>query len=463
MGKIRRLGQGQPTTRIVQHVGSSLDNGGCVSAQQWLTLSVVRAGYCRWVGRGGRDTSRDGATMSEQERSARPAVVLHVINSLGVSGGAEQQLVSNLAHFADSRFEHHIAYLYEYDFETRTETAARVAASVHQVLPTGSKRSRRQAIRRLGAVVEELEPALIHCSLADASLAARVVGWRRNIPVIESLVNIAHDSVRLVDNPNVKAWKLCAHRFVDRITTRRVAAFHALSNVVARSWHESVGIDMDRIHVIPRGVDVEGLDAQAETGPNPGDLAHEFEFNADANIILSVGRHEPQKGQRYLIEAMPMILKTHPNTVLLIAGRPGSVSEGLEQTVTRVGVESAVRILGRRTDVAALVKASDVFVFPSLYEGLGVSLLEALALGAAVATSDIEPMNDVVTDGDNGRLFKPMSPDDISLVVSELLGDIGQRERLGEAGRVTIAGSYTAVAAAQKLEQLYRDVLQTKE
>lgn len=397
--------------------------------------------------------------MSDRERSARPDIVLHVINSLGVSGGAEQQLISNIAHFTDPRFEHHIAYLYGYDFETRTGMAGEVAESLHQVLPTGSKGSRRQAIHRLGVIVEEVEPALIHCSLADASLAARVVGWRRHIPVVESLVNIAHDPIRLVDSPNVKAWKLNAHRLLDRVTMRRVAAFHALSGVVARSWHESVGIDMDRIHVIPRGVDVDGLNSQAAAGPNRGDLAEELGFDPAANVVLSVGRHEPQKGQRYLIEAMPEILEAHPNTVLLIAGRPGSASESLAETTRRAGVQSVVKFMGRRTDVAALVKASDVFVFPSLYEGLGVSLLEALALGVAVATSDIEPMNEVVVDEDNGRLFEPMSPSSIARVMGELLGDRDQRKRIGSAGRVTIASSFTSEAAALSLEQLYRAVV----
>ncbi len=440
--------------------GGSFNDDGCVGAQQGSALSMDYVGYCRWVGRGGWHPSRDGATMNEQERDAHPAAVLHVINSLGVSGGAEQQLISNLAHFTDSQFEHHIAYLYEYDFETRTDTATEVAAALYQVLPTGSKRSRRQAMRRLDAIVEQLEPALIHCSLADASLAARVVGWRRNIPVIESLVNIAHDPVRLVDNPGVKAWKLNAHRLLDRVTMRRVAAFHALSSVVAESWCKSVGIDRDRIHVIPRGVDVQGLHAQAAAGPNRADLAQELGFDPNGNILVSVGRHEPQKGQRYLIEAMPRILEAHPSLVLLIAGRPGSASDTLKETVARVGVESAVRFLGRRTDVAALVKASDVFVFPSLYEGLGVSLLEALALDAAVATSDIAPMNEVVTDGQNGRLFRSMSPTDVARIVTELLDDGDQRKRLGEAGEVTILDGYTSAAASQGLEQLYRDVLE---
>ena len=117
--------------------------------------------------------------------------------------------------------------------------------------------------------------------------------------------------------------------------------------------------------------------------------------------------------------------------------------------------------MGRRTDVAALIKASDVFVFPSLYEGLGVSLLEALALGAAVAASDIEPINEVIVDGVNGRLFRPRDPDDIASVVTDLLISTDQRNRLGEEGQVTISEKYTAEAAVRGLEQLYRDVLES--
>ena len=397
--------------------------------------------------------------MSDQGRSSQTDVVLHVINSLGISGGAEQQLISNLRHFSDSLFEHHIAYLYDYDFENRTSEANDVAASILPLFPPGSKHSRPQAISRLGRVVRDLQPDLIHCSLADASLAARIVGWRQRIPVVESLVNIAHDPVRLIDSPYVTAWKLYAHRGVDRITMRRVEAFHALSNVVARSWHESVGIDLDRIHVIPRGVDAAGLLAQAASGPTRQELADEFRFDPNSKVILSVGRHEPQKGQRYLIEALPEILSAEPSTVLLVAGRPGSASEGLTETANRFGVEPAIRFMGRRTDVAALIRAADVFVFPSLYEGLGVSLLEALALGAAVAASDVEPLNEVIVDGINGRLFRSRDPDDIASVVTDLLASTDQRNRLGKEGQVTISETYTAVVAAHRLEDLYRDVL----
>ena len=241
---------------------------------------------------------------------------------------------------------------------------------------------------------------------------------------------------------------------------RRVKVFHALSNVVARSLYESVGIDVDRIHVIPRGVDAEGLLAQAASGPTRLELAKEHRFDSESKIILSVGRHEPQKGQRYLIEALPKILSAEPSTVLLVAGRPGNASDSLAETANRFGVESAVRFMGRRTDVAALIKATDVFVFPSLYEGLGVSLLEALALGAAVAASDVEPLNEVIVDGVNGRLFKPRDPADIVSVVTELLKDAEQRRRLGRAGQDTIAERYTADAAARRLEELYRNVLE---
>lgn len=385
--------------------------------------------------------------------------VLHVINSLGVSGGAEQQLVSNLAAFRDSRLEHHVAYLYEYDFETRTADAVAAASSVTPVMGSDGKRSRLGTIKKLDHVVRDIGPDLIHCSLADAALASRVVGRRRRIPVVESLVNISHDPVRTIDNPAVTRPKLALHRLVDRLTMRSVARFHALTDAVKESWVESVGIDAEKVTVIPRGVDMSRLDATMADGPGKPQLLAELGLPLDSEIVLSVGRQEAQKGQRYLVQAMRSLVEASPSRVLLIAGRPGNAATTLQELVAELGLEDHVRILGRRTDVPALIAACDVFAFPSLFEGLGVALLEAMACAAPIVTTDAPPMNAVLRSGVDGLTVAPRDIAALASAIGELLHDPGRARALGASARQRVSDEFALPDTAWRVEQLYLDEL----
>lgn len=380
-----------------------------------------------------------------------------MIDSLGVVGGAEQQLVANLKRFTDPRLTHGLVCIYVDPHQTR-------AAELPFDLPVtylwddgGRPKSRLELVRRLDRAVGRLEPALLHCSLPDAGLATRLVGGRRRIPVIESLVNISHEPVRLVDNPVVRPWKLAAHRLVDRATMRFVTRFHALSPAVARSWHRFAGVPPAKTVVIPRGVDLSELAFPRDEARRT--LFAEFGLAPDTFLVLAVGRHEPQKGQRYLVEAFPQILAGCEEAVLMIAGQPGSMTSGLERRVAELGLGDRVRLLGSRTDVPRLLAAADVFAFPSLFEGLGVSLLQAMASGRACVSVDRAPMNEVIDDGLTGLLVPAEDPDALAAAVLALAADPGERLRLGAAAAAVVAERYAADAVAAEIEKLYLSVL----
>ncbi|MDH5293467.1 MAG: glycosyltransferase family 4 protein, partial [Acidimicrobiia bacterium] len=319
------------------------------------------------------------------------AKILHVINRFGTSGGAENQLFNNLRAFTDRSLSHSVVYIFRRDVEDPLPDVDK-----HGLFEVGASPRRRQIISALDDHVTAAKPDLIHCSLADAALASRVVGRRRGIPVVESLVNISHDPVRTQDNPSVNLLKLAGHRLLDRFTMRSVDHFHALTKAVAKSWMDNIGIPPEKITVIPRGIDLESIDGAA----SGAGVRESIGVPADAVMLLNVARQEPQKGQRYLLEAMPAILSRHPDAVAVFAGRDGNSSKLLRELVTRHDLADRVRFLGVRDDVPALLAAADVFVFPSLFEGLGVSLLEAMAAGgAACATSDAVPFDEIIDPG----------------------------------------------------------------
>lgn len=112
-------------------------------------------------------------------------------------------------------------------------------------------------------------------------------------------------------------------------------------------------------------------------------------------VLISVGRQEYQKGQRYLLEAAEALLSRRSRLVLLVAGRTGQASRELERLAARPGLAARVRFLGHREDVPDLLAATDVFVFPSLWEGLGGALIEVMALSLPIVASDNLPVADL--------------------------------------------------------------------
>jgi glycosyltransferase involved in cell wall biosynthesis len=390
---------------------------------------------------------------------SQPRFVLHVIDSLGNVGGAEQQLVEQLRRFSDRRLRHSVVCLYNTGPSQSRQALVPSTVSLYHLFPTNERKPTRwQTQQRLNSLVRQLQPDLIHCSLPDASLASRIVARRRKLPLIETLVNISHERVRTEGNPSVTPLKLAFHRLLDRATMRSVTRFQAISPAVAESWSRVVGLPQGRMSVIPRGIDLAafaGIDRKVARRV----IRAELSLPESALILLNLGREQPQKGQRFLIEAMSRIVESVPEAVLLIAGSPGLHSQVLRQNVADRGLRATVRFLGRREDIPQLFGASDLFVFPSLYEGLGVSLLEAMAAGLAVITTDRPPMSEVVDNGLTGVLVPPGDPTALAEAVLALAGDPSARQRMGEAARSVVAARFSIASTARQVEQLYSEVL----
>jgi glycosyltransferase involved in cell wall biosynthesis len=131
----------------------------------------------------------------------------------------------------------------------------------------------------------------------------------------------------------------------------------------------------------------------------------------------------------------------------------------VEAAIERLGLSDRVILLGRRSDVPRLLGAADVFVFPSLFEGLGVSLLQAMGRGLPVVTTDRRPMSDVVSDGVTGLLVPAEDAAAIASAVAHLHADPALRARLGAAARGEVATHYDADEIAARVERFYLSAL----
>jgi len=393
--------------------------------------------------------------MAPSDKADRPRVVLHVINSLGLSGGAEQQLMMNFKHFTDESFEHRVAYLYT---GPDISWLSSLSTAVVDLNKGKDNTSLPLSAGRLLRLVRDLRPSLIHCSLAEASLISRLVGWLTGTPVLESLVNISHEPIRTVDSSAVKLWKLRMHRAIDRVSMKPVTQFHALTDEVARSWVDTVGLPSDKVTVIPRGLSFAQLAAAQLSSTARADLRHEL--IGDSKIfVLAVGREEPQKGHRYLISAFSELIGRGLDAHLVMMGRSGSSSAALGEQIVEEGLDRRVTRLGVKRDVYRYMNAADMLVFPSLFEGLGVSLIEAMGCGLPAIVFDRPPMNQIVTNGQTGLVSGDRDIAGLADTMEQLASDPELASRLGEEAARYARTEFDIDTTTKRLEGLYHSLL----
>jgi glycosyltransferase involved in cell wall biosynthesis len=377
--------------------------------------------------------------------------VLFVIDGLG-TGGAERSLAEMLPLMASAGVTATVACL--------SRRAEGVEAQVRRqgfdvrILGGVGRLSQARALRRL---IGAKRPHLVHTAIFESDLAGRLAAVGTSVPVLTSLVNTTYDPVRRRD-PNVRAVSLAAAKLIDRWTGRYMTThFHAISHAVKRAAMASLHIPSDRITVVERGRDGARL-GEAGAGRRRRVRAS-LGLREDHEVLVNVGRREYQKGQRYLLEAFRLLVGPRPQLRLLIAGRSGQQAERLSGMTGQLGLGERVEFLGHRADVPDLLAAADVFVFPSLYEGLGGALIEAMALGLPIVASDLEAVREVVEAGRSGLLVPPGDPEALALAIARLLDDRTLARSLGACGRRVFEQRFTLERSTTRMVDLYRDLV----
>lgn len=352
---------------------------------------------------------------------------LFVINSLD-AGGAERSLVEALDQLEDRGIGSAVVTLRPgtIGFEASVKSAG------HDVR-TLSSRGRLAQIREFRGLVRELEPSLVYTALFDADVVGRLGCIGLDVPVVSNLVNTAYDPVRRND-PNVRTGRLRVVQAIDGFTARHFTDhFHAISETTKDSARLQLGIDPGRVTVIPRGRDVTRLGSRTEE--RRAASRRMLDVASGCDVLVSVGRQEYQKGQSNLIEAMSQIVEERPNARLFIAGREGNSTSSLARLIETLGLGDVVTFLGHRDDVTDVLAAADVFVFPSLYEGLGGAAIEAMALGLPIVASDLPALREVVEEGENALLVTPGDVPRLAHAVVAVLSDRDLQDRFGARSR----------------------------
>ena len=177
-----------------------------------------------------------------------------------------------------------------------------------------------------------------------------------------------------------------------------------------------------------------------------------------------IARLAPQKGHRVLFDALPRVLERVPEARVRVVGHEelSTVAE-LRAYAAGRGVADRVAFEGFRGDVPSVLRELDLFVLPSLWEGFGLVLLEAMAAGRPVVASAVGPIPEVVVDGESGLLVPPGDPEALARAIVRVLEDAVLAERLGRAGRARVEQVFGLDRMVERTDALYQELVRASD
>ena len=232
---------------------------------------------------------------------------------------------------------------------------------------------------------------------------------------------------------------------------RNADVVHAISQKLAQNAGR---FRAKRVVVIPNGVDGSTFKSMDKKK-----LREQYGFSIDAKIVVSVARLVPVKGLDYLIKAVSLLLQTDNKINLLIIG-DGSQRAELEELISELKLDNRVRLMGTipHEQIAGFLNLADVFVLPSLSEGLGIAIIEAMACGIPVIGTNVDGIPDIIKDNDNGVLVPPGDAEALAGAIDKLLQDEELRGKLAVRGLEEVEQRFQWENIYQQVRQVYFDL-----
>ncbi len=363
-----------------------------------------------------------------------PAKVMLLAIGLGV-GGTETHVLELASRIDRSRFDVTVCTL---------KPGGMVAQELRDrgvkvVSLNGAGKLDARVLFRLLKLIRAERPDVIQAFLFWANVAARVCGRiLRAFPVISSY----HDEI---------VSEGLVVRLIDRLTLKWTQSIVCCSEAVRRSVLSNIGEAGERCTIIPFGVDVDRYRQSSAA------TRREFGLSEEGAVIGTVCRLvEPKKGLGVLLHAMEELKRRHgkPPCQLLVVG-DGPSRADLEALTDRLGLSGWVLFAGTRRDVPRLLQLLDVFVLPSLYEGFGIAILEAMAIGKPVVATTVGGIPEFVNQGETGVLVEPGNVPALADAIDQLLADSARARAMGVRGRERAEGCFGIADVVRRHEQVY--------
>lgn len=354
-----------------------------------------------------------------------PKTIVHIIDSLEC-GGAQRLLTLIAKHIPVDKYRLIIVSLQE-------NVAIADQFDQNRVKLISFKRQRpsilspwrffRYVVSNLKDIIElciDEKADVIHCHLSDSEFLGVFASIFLGIKDVYITVHVS----RLFPEHPKGDFRLLLRKVMMSYLYRRVKGIISVSEDVRREILDVIKIPPSKVFKLTNGIDTSIFEHPYDIGL----IRTSLNINEHAKLLLNVGRLTEAKGQVYLIEAINKLRENFPDVKLLIAGE-GELRELLERKVNELKLNNNVVFLGVRNDIPQLLAASDLFVFPSIHEGTPLSLLEAMAAGKPIVTTDIPPHREILTHMDSALMVPPADSYALATAIEKLLKcpDLGMK------------------------------------
>lgn len=360
--------------------------------------------------------------------------VLHIITSLTV-GGAERLVISAASHLSPTQFEHVICCFSETGPLAVEAAAAGVPVHTVGAFPGVSDPL---AFVRLVRIIREVAPTIVHTHLQSPNLYGRIAARLAGVPVV------------IATEHNVYAQKPKRYVLVERLLTRWTDVLIAVSANVQQFLGRQLALPASAIHVVYNGV--------APATASPAAISElRQRVSAGPPVVAVVASLTNKKGHAVLLRAVAALRQEGVALTVLLAG-DGPERRRLEAMAQALGVADSVQFLGVASSAAVLAVA-DLFVLPSLVEGLPLALLEAMLAGKAVVAAAVGGVPEVIQRDVNGVLVPAGDERALADAIARLIAAPDLRGRLGMQAAATVSSRFTEAAYLASLDQIYTSAI----
>lgn len=360
--------------------------------------------------------------------------LLHLISRIDI-GGAERQLLSLVTNLDKEKYDIYVRY-----FEGKGELKKEFEGGGIQIKKFEFRGFWDMSIwLRLYQDMKANRYDVIHTHGFKADLWGAIVGRLTGVPIIISTV---HNQEQYLKNSIV--------RFIEKwIISPIDDTIIVVSEGVKRFLIKTGGIPEKKIKKVYYGINPADIKIDKER-----DIREELGIDKDAPLIGCIGRLVEQKGHKYLIRAAKRVIEIFPQAKFFIIGR-GKLEKNLKKLAQNNSLNSGIIFAGFRTDIYSIIDKLDLIVMPSLWEGLGLVLLEAMALGKPIVATDVGGIPEVVENKKTGILVPAKDPNALAEAIINLLEDYSVAARMGEMGKASVKERFSSVKMVKEIELIY--------
>jgi len=388
--------------------------------------------------------------MRENEKGHGKIRILHLLSNLEV-GGAEVLLLHCIQALGMEDYEHFVYYFLN-DGPIRKKLEAlgipvyrgKRRASIKRPIKFGI--SLIFFFKDLLAFIRSRQIQIIHAHLGQANQLAVVASKLSGVPAFPTV----HSPMAFVDprsgwDPRVYFVKV-VDAIIYQLADRVLVVSHEIKEVVRRLFH----LGRSKVLVLKNGIVLD------DSPLKPIELEQEFHLTRNRLKLIAVGRLVPLKGFDVLVRAVSELVNQGLDNLLVLIVGEGVERSRLERLIQDLRIGSYVKFLGLRHDVMDLMKACDLFVLPSRYEGLSIAMIEAMACGLPIISSDVRGLRDYIKDEQNGLLFPVDDYKALAKSILRLANDKSLKERLSHGARKSFEKEYDMRKNIRSIDMLFK-------